>query len=262
MVPPTVPAHRLRKILVSLAVVAAAVAIHAPAQAQTQQCPPGQSGNVPYCQTIPAACAKLTSKLSLARTKFNRNLRMLAIRALITKRASGRVALTLRGAGQTVNFTAPIDSARGRINVNKSISGAQSALSTGILTISYPGDADTRPQEVRLRAANHPAKLKLSRPTITPAGVLQAAGSVVRTARGVVRVQLQFVNSVSGQTILIERTARISNGRWSLAYQLPASIQALIASRCGTVHSYTLFTGYQRRRIRGEMKSYQVLPAR
>ena len=67
---------------------------------------------------------------------------------------------------------------------------------------------------------------------------------------------------MSGRTITIERTAAISSGRWSLAYQLPASIQALIASRCGTVHSYTLFTGYQRRRIHGEMKSYQVLPAR
>ena len=180
----------MRKILVALAVVACAVAVHAPAQAQTQQCPPGQSGNAPYCQTIPASCAKLTSKLSFARTKFNRNLRMLAILARITRRASGRVALTLRGAGQTVNFTAPIDSARGQIKVNKSISGAQSALSTGILTISYPGDDDTRPQVVRLRAANNAANLKLSRPTITPGGVLQTAGSVVRTARGVVRVQL------------------------------------------------------------------------
>jgi hypothetical protein len=91
------------------------------------------------------------------------------------------------------------------------------------VTIAYVGDADTRPQVVRLRAANNPANLRLGRPTITPAGVLQAAGSVVSTARGVVRVQLEFVNGVSGQTILIERKAAIANGRWSLAYQvLPA----------------------------------------
>jgi hypothetical protein len=253
----------MRKILVSLVVVAGALCLHGPAQAQTQQqCPPGQSGNFPYCQTIPAACAKLTSKLSFARARFNAALRTLNILAPITKLASGRVALRLRGAGQTVDFTAPIDSAHGRVRTTKSISGAQSALGTGILTIAYLGDADTRPQVVRLRAANNPAKLSLTRPTITPAGVLQASGSVVSSARGVVRVQLEFVNGVSGQTITLERKATISSGRWSLAYQLPAAIQALIASRCGTVHSYTLFTGYQPRLIRGEIKSFQVLAAR
>jgi hypothetical protein len=36
---------------------------------------------------------------------------------------------------------------------------------------------------------------------------------------------------------------------------------AQIASRRGTVHSYTLFTGYLARRIRGEMRSYEVLRA-
>lgn len=115
---------------------------------------------------------------------------------------------------------------------------------------------------MRLRAANNPAKLSLSRPTITPAGVLEASGSVVSSARGVVRVQLEFVHGVTGQTITLERKAAIAKGRWSLTYQLPAAIQALIATRCGTVHSYTLFTGYLPRGIRGEMHSYRVLPAR
>ena len=32
-----------------------------------------------------------------------------------------------------------------------------------------------------------------------------------------------------------------------------------MARRTGSVHSYTLFTGYFERRIRGEMQSYQVL---
>lgn len=37
-------------------------------------------------------------------------------------------------------------------------------------------------------------------------------------------------------------------------------IAALLA-RDGTVHSYTLFTGYLSARMRGEMQAYQVLGA-
>jgi hypothetical protein len=248
------------KIFIALVVVIAALCVSAPAQAQTQQCPPGQSGNFPYCQVVPAACAKLTSKLSLARATFSRLLRRISILAPLTSLASGDATLALRGAGQTTTFTAPV--ANARIRINKRIPRAQARLGTGILTINYPGDADTRPQIVRLRAANNPADLELNRPVITPGGVLQAAGTVTSRARGVVRVQLEFVNGVTGETTTLEFKATISNGAWSLSTQLPAAILALIASRCGTVHSYTLFTGYLPRLIRGEMRSYQVLPAR
>jgi len=251
----------VRKVFIPLVLVVAALCLSAPAaQAQTQQCPPGQSGNFPYCQVVPPACAKLTSKLSLARATFSRLLRRISILAPITSLASGTATLALRAAGETTTFTAPV--ANARIRVNKSISRAQAVMGTGILTINYPGDADTRPQVVRLRAANNPADLQLGRPVITPAGVLQASGTVTSRARGVVRVQLEFVNGVTGETITLEFKARISNGTWSLSTQLSAAILALIASRCGTVHSYTLFTGYLPRKIRGEMRSYQVLPAR
>ncbi|MFP5362417.1 MAG: hypothetical protein ACLGI5_06785, partial [Thermoleophilia bacterium] len=56
--------------------------------------------------------------------------------------------------------------------------------------------------------------------------------------------------------------ARISDGRWSLNQQLPQTVRNEIARRTGTVHSYTLFTGYLLARMRGEMRSFQVLPAR
>ncbi len=258
----------MRRILISLVVTvgaacAVALSVGAPTQAQTQAaCPPGQFGNAPYCQNLPAACAKLTSKLSLLRGTFNRSLRTLSILAPITRLASGRASLKLHAAGQTVNFTAPIDSSTGRIRVTKSISGAQAKLGTGILTINYPGDPDTRPQEVRLRAANNRADLSVTRPTISPTGLLEASGAISTEARGVVRVQIEFVSTVTGSTITLEQKTPIIDGRWSLSVQLPANIVALIASRCGTVHSYTLFTGYLPRRIRGEMRAYQVLPAR
>ena len=56
--------------------------------------------------------------------------------------------------------------------------------------------------------------------------------------------------------------ARIANGRWTLNAQLSATALAQIADRSGSVHSYTLFTGYLPRRMRGEMRSFEVLPNR
>ena len=52
------------------------------------------------------------------------------------------------------------------------------------------------------------------------------------------------------------------SGRWSLDAPLSAADRDAIAHRTGTVHSYTLFTGYLPRRIRGELRSYQVLSSR
>ena len=59
-----------------------------------------------------------------------------------------------------------------------------------------------------------------------------------------------------------EFKARISNGRWSLNERLSQTVRTAIGQRTGTVHSYTLFTGYYQRRIRGEMRSFQVLGPR
>ena len=114
---------------------------------------------------------------------------------------------------------------------------------------------------MRLRAANRAAGLTVVRPVITAAGFLRSEGTVSTLARGVVRVQLQFVDSVTGETITLERNAAVQGGRWSLNAQIPADILARLLARCGAVHSYTLFTGYMPARMRGEMRSFQVLPA-
>jgi hypothetical protein len=235
----------------------------APAAAQQQGCPPGQVGNFPYCEAppLPAACGKFTAKLSLARATIDRANRTISILAPITRLASGTAQITLRAAGRTTTFSAPIDSANGRIRLTRAVTRAQAELGTGILTINYPGDADTRPQVVRLRAANVPSKLTVQRPVITPAGFLRSEGTVAGRARGVVRVQLEYVDRASGQTVTLQRKAAIQSGRWSLNAQLPAVALAQIALRCGTVHSYTLFTGFLPQRMRGEMRSFQVLPS-
>jgi hypothetical protein len=84
-------------------------------------------------------------------------------------------------------------------------------------------------------------------------------GSISDRARGVVRVQLSW--ATGGQDQSLELHARIRNGRWALDEALTTSVAQQIADRDGTVHSYTLFTGYLPARMRGEMKAYQVLGA-
>jgi hypothetical protein len=245
----------------SLAVLVGVLLSLAPAQGQTPACPPGQVRINGYCQVPPPrppGCDKLTAKLEILRATFNRLARTLSILAPITSLASGQADIQLQAAASRRSFTGPV--ANSRIRITRSIGRAQARLGTGILTVNYPGDADTRSQVVRLRAANTPADLDASRPVITTGGFLQASGSVSNRARGKVRVQIEFVNGATGQTNTTQFNAPISNGRYLLNVQLSGILRALIAARCGTVHSYTLFTGYLPRRIRGEMRSYQVLP--
>ena len=213
--------------------------------------PPGQP---------PVAGGLSTAKLALARASINRRDRVLDVLAPISRLASGRVNVELHGAGRRLRFSAPVDSRDGRIRFRRRIPKAQADLGMGILTIAYRGDADTRPQTVRLRAASQRADLRLARPRIAGNGSLRASGTVNRGAHGVVRVQLEYV--VDGKTTTLQHLARISNGRWSLSQQLSQTVRDAIARRAGTVHSYTLFTGYYQTRIRGEMRSFQVLGPR
>jgi hypothetical protein len=53
--------------------------------------------------------------------------------------------------------------------------------------------------------------------------------------------------------------ARVRRGRWSINAPLPTPLRSGLGVRSGTVHSYILFTGYLPRRMRGEMRSFQVL---
>ena len=205
----------------------------------------------------PACAAKLTSKLSIARASTLGN--ALDVLAPITSLASGRVNVEYHAAGRRNRFTAPVNSTDGRIRFRRTLPAAQARLGTGIVTITYPGDADTRPQEVRLRGARNKANLDLARPRIVN-NRIRASGTVNERARGVVRLQLEYQ---VGCTVRVLRfRGRISNGRWRINEQLTQTQLFEIALRTGTVHSYTLFTGYFERRIRGEMRAFQVLPSR
>ena len=73
---------------------------------------------------------------------------------------------------------------------------------------------------------------------------------------------MQVLYEPAGQgTRTLQFNAPIDGGRYSLDAALSADELALMAGRRGAIHSYTLFTGYALARMRGEMASFEVLPA-
>jgi len=205
--------------------------------------------------TTTAECAVLyPSKLSIARASTAGG--VIDVFAPITTRASGRATAEYQAAGQRTSFGVEVNSAAGRIRFSRAVTSAQARLGTGILTIVYPGDGDTRAQTVRLRAANGKAGLNLARPQIVN-GRIQASGTISSAARGSVRLQLSYQFGCENRVIEVRGT--IAGGRWSIDEPLSPQTLAEMGSRVGTVHSYTLFTGYLPARMRGEMRAFQVL---
>ena len=242
----------MKRLLIVLSASLTAVWTVAGAKAQQYALPP---------DTPPAACSQLTPKLSLTKASFDRFRRTTSIFGRISKRASGAVQVQLLGGGRITEFAVPIDATRGRIRATRGIDAAQARAATAVLTLSYAGDADTRAQTLRLRAALHPARLTTTRPQLTAGGYLRARGTVSRRARGVVRVQAEWVNRADGSLGTVERLAPITNGRWSVNSLLPAALRAQIAERCSNVQSVVLFAGYQPLLMRGEVRAIRVLPA-
>lgn len=203
----------------------------------------------------PAACPpRHSSKLSLARATPTSS--AIDVLAPITRLASGRANVEYHAAQRRTRFTAAVNSAAGWVRFRRSIPSVQARLGTGILTLTYPGDGDTRPQTVRLRAAANKAHLNLARPLIAGDRIV-AAGTVSDRARGVVRLQLEYQLNCVIRVLHFRGT--ISGGRWVINEPLPPQTLAEIARRTGALHSYTLFTGYLPARMRGEMRAFQVL---
>jgi hypothetical protein len=192
------------------------------------------------------------AKIEIERARVLRADRRLDVLAPITGRASGEVEVEFFAAQERFEFSEDIDAENRRVRFNRQIPADQARLGTGIMTMTYGGDVDTRPQEVRLRAASQRANLDMDRPVIED-GRLKADGTISGRARGIVRLQLQYV--VDGVTETVELRGGIDDGRWEIDEALSQEVRDGIAQRTGTVHSYTLFTGYFERRIRGEMQS-------
>nr|MDQ3612488.1 hypothetical protein [Actinomycetota bacterium] len=218
--------------------------------------PPAPDPPVAPTPPPPVGAVLFPAKVQVERARVLRADTRLDVLAPITARASGEVDVEFFAAQERTEFTEEVDSENRRIRINQAIPAEQAELGTGIMTITYPGDEDTSPQEVRLRAASQPADLELDRPVIED-GRVKAEGTVSDRARGLVRLQMQYV--VDGQPETVELRGEIDDGAWEIDEALSAEVLDGIARRSGPVHSYTLFTGYFERRIRGEMESFQVL---
>jgi galactose oxidase-like protein len=226
--------------------------------------PPGDEAPAPAGPSSPGTGgssrpAKQPAKLALTRATIHRAKRQLDVLAPISALASGRVGVELRAAGHSTRLSSPVDARKRRVRVLRPIPAAQARLGTGILTLRYRGNDATLPQTVRLRAAARPARLMARRPALDAQGRLRASGTISPRARGVVRVELQFAAAGGARTLSFR--AKIRSGRWTLRTQLTRANRAAIAGRTGTVHASTLFTGYAPLRMRGEMRSHQVLGA-
>jgi hypothetical protein len=198
------------------------------------------------------------AKLRIARAQVLNDARQLDVLGSITSRASGGVEVYYQADGRMDRFfgdVSPVaEDELSRIRFRGPITAGQARLGTGIVTINYPGDADTRGQQVRLRAARRQAKLRVDRIALS-GNRLSAEGRVTRLAEGIVRLRFSYLAEDGTPQMHLARARIQDDGGWGLADdQVPPQL-----ARCGGYLSI-LFTGYFERRVRGEMLAYQLYP--
>ncbi len=166
----------------------------------------------------------------------------------LTSRARGEIGLRVTTGGRTHTLTKSIGSAR-PVRIDAPLPARMRRARTGIVQISYAGDAQVRPDQARLRAASGRANLRLTTASLID-GRLRVAGTISRRARGVVRIRYDYVGA-DGQPASLSFAARISAGRWRLDRQLQGP-----AASGG--HLSIQFTGYLPRRLRGAQTTKAV----
>jgi len=209
------------------------------------------------CATPGAPGYLFPAKMRVRRAEVDRDERVLDVFAPITSRARGGVEVTYQGDRRTDTFDAEVtegDAVLDRIRFREPITRGQAALGTGIVTLDYKGDEDTRPEEVRLRAASGRAELDVDRISLID-GRLSAQGSVTGRAEGIVRFRYSYIDAAGKPQVHPARATIQDDGDWQLDDDaVPPQL-----ARCGGYLSI-LFTGYFERRVRGEMLAYQLNP--
>ena len=215
--------------------------------------PPGPAA----CPVEGAAGYLYPAKMRVLRAQVLREDRVLDVFAPITSRADGDVDVTYQGDRRTDTFDAEVTSGNAvfdRIRFKEPITRGQARLGTGIVTLDYKGDEDTRGEEVRLRAASQRAELDVEQISLIGER-LSARGSVTSRAEGIVRFQYSYVDATGTPQIHPARATIQDDGDWELeGDEVPPQL-----ARCGGYLSIQ-FTGYFERRIRGEQLAYQLNP--
>ncbi|MDQ3716608.1 MAG: IPT/TIG domain-containing protein [Actinomycetota bacterium] len=206
---------------------------------------------------LPGAASYLhPAKIRVSRGRVLRSDRRLDVFAPITSRARGAdVKVTFQADNRRDTFDAKVSpggAALDQIRFREPITRGQARLGTGIVNLEYMGDADTRPEFVRLRAASQRAELDVEEISLI-GDRLSAEGSVTSRAKGVIRLLYSYVDPDGSPNVHEARAKIQSNGDWKLANdQVPAQL-----AQCGGYLSIQ-FTGYFERRIRGEQLAYEL----
>jgi hypothetical protein len=194
--------------------------------------------------------------MRVSRAQVLRSERRLDVFAPITSRARGAdVKVTFEADNRRDTLDAKVTPGGGaldQIRFKEPITRGQAELGTGIVNLEYLGDADTRPEFVRLRAASQRAELDVEEISLL-GDRLAAKGSVTGRAQGVIRLLFSYVDP-DGTPNVHEARARIQdNGDWELENdKVPAQL-----AQCGGYLSIQ-FTGFFERRIRGEQLAYEL----
>lgn len=194
--------------------------------------------------------------MGVLRARIRPARRSLELVVPMSARASGPVVFEVRAADRRARITRTIDASRHRIRLRHAIPARLAAKRTGIVTISYAGNLQTRPQSLRLRVAAHPARLRTQRPTIDAVGRLRVSGSVNRRAVGSVRVALQF--EAQGRVQTIRRLARLRHGRFALVAKLSDAEREAIAERAGSLSASVFYAGSRPAGVSGEQRAFEL----